>query len=112
MVIVAASAPGIVEASVGMARRGGRVMLFAQTSPEERFTLDGKSVCAGDRAVFGSYSACADLQAESAQTVWDPAFPVQELVSARFSLDQFERAMDLASRPREGALKLVVSPQQ
>ena len=112
VVIVAASAPGIVEASVGMARRGGRVMLFAQTSPEERFTLDGKSVCAGDRAVFGSYSACADLQAESAQTVWDPAFPVQELVSARFSLDQFERAMDLASRPREGALKLVVSPQQ
>ena len=111
LVIVAASAPGIVEESVAMARRGGRVMLFAQTSPEERFTLDGKSVCAGDRAVFGSYSACVDLQEESAQTVWDPAFPVEELVSARFALDQFQQAVELASRPQGGALKLVVSPQ-
>ncbi len=112
LVIVAASALGIVEESVAMARRGGRVMLFAQTSPEERFTLDGKSLCAGDRAVFGSYSACADLQAEAAETVWDPAFPVDELVSGRFALHQFEQAMDLAGRPRDGALKLVVSPQQ
>ena len=95
-----------------MARRGGRVMLFAQTSEEERFSLDGKSVCAEDRAVFGSYSACADLQAESAATVWDPAFPVDSLVSNRFALDEFEAAMSLAGKPRGDALKLLVCPQE
>lgn len=112
VVIVAASAPGIVELAVSMARRGGRVLLFAQTSATERFSLDGKSICAEDRAVFGSYSACADLQREAAQTVWDPDFPVESLVSHRVSLDEFDAGVRLASRPADGALKVVVSPQE
>lgn len=111
-VIVAASGPGIVEQAVSLSRRGGRVMLFAQTSPTERFELDGKSVCAEDRAVFGSYSACADLQSESAAAVWDPEFPANALVSHRFRLDEFESGMRLASRPQDGALKLLVMPQE
>ena len=109
-VIVAASAPGIVEEAVSLARRGGRVLLFAQTSKEERFSLDGRSVCAEDRSIIGSYSACADLQSEAAETVWDASFPVDELVSHRFALEEFDSGMRLASRPREGALKLVVRP--
>ena len=111
-VIVAASAPGIVEQAVSLSRRGGRVMLFAQTSPTERFELDGKSVCAEDRAIFGSYSACADLQSESAAAVWDPDFPVEALVTHRFPLGDFESGMRLAARPHEGALKLLVAPQE
>lgn len=111
VVIVAASAPGIVELGVSLSRPGGRVMLFAQTSAEERFTLDGKSVCAEDRTVFGSYSACADLQGESAETVWDPAFPAEILVSHRFGLDRFAEGMAVAKRPRAGALKILVRPQ-
>ena len=110
VVIVAASAPGIVEEAVSLARRGGRVLLFAQTSAEERFALDGKSICGDDRSVIGSYSACADMQRESAETVWDPAFPADELVSHRFALDEFGKAMALARRPSEEALKLVICP--
>lgn len=111
VVIVAASAPGIVERAVSLARRGGRVMLFAQTSAEERFVLDGRSVCAEDRTILGSYSACADLQRESAETVWDPSFPVEALVSHRFGLDGFSEGMELARRPKAGALKILVCPQ-
>lgn len=112
LVIVAAAARGIVEDAVGLARRGGRVMLFAQTAPEDRFALDGRSVCAEERTVFGSYSACADMQAEAARTVWDATFPVEDLVTHRLPLDAFESAMALAREPREGALKVVVHPQE
>ena len=112
VVIVAASAPGIVEQAVSMARRGGRVMLFAQTSATERFNLDGKSICAEDRTIFGSYSACADLQRESAETVWDPAFPAESLVSHRVGLEDFETGVRMASRPADGGLKVVVCPQE
>ncbi len=111
VVIVAASAPGIVERAVVLARRGGRVMLFAQTSAKDRFVLDGKSLCAEDRLVFGSYSACADRQREAAETVWDPKFPVDLLVSHRLRLDEFALGMELANRPKAGSLKLVVDPQ-
>ena len=110
-VIIAASAPGIVEQAVSLTRRGGRIMLFAQTSAAERFSLDGKSICAEDRSVFGSYSACADLQREAAETVWDPAFPVEALVSHSFGLEEFGQGMELARHPQAGALKLVVRPQ-
>ena len=87
-------------------------MLFAQTSAEERFSLDGKSICAEDRTVFGSYSACADLQQEAADTVWDPDFPVDSLVSHRVALEEFGSGMRLAGQPRDGALKVLVSPQE
>lgn len=111
-VIVAASAPGIVERAVSLARRGGRVMLFAQTSKQERFALDGKSICAEDRTLFGSYSACADLQREAAAIVWDPDFPVDRLVTHRVPLGEFQRGMSLAREPRGGALKVVVRPSE
>lgn len=112
VVIVAASAPGIVEDAVGLSRPGGRVLLFAQTSAGDFFTLDGKSLCSGDRAILGSYSACADLQHEAAETVWDASFPVDRLVSHRFSLEEFGPAMRLATRPHGGALKLMMQSAQ
>ncbi len=111
-VIVAASAPGIVEQAVSMSRRGGRVMLFAQTSAQERFWLDGRSLCAEDRTIFGSYSACVDVQADSAAMVWDPSFPVETLVTHRFALREIELGMKLANRPQDGGLKLLVMPQE
>ena len=111
VVIVAAAAPGIVERAISMSRRGGRVMLFAQTAPGDRFTLEGRTVCAGDRTLLGSYSACADLQADSAAVVWDPSFPVERLVTHKFRLEDFASGMHLANRPEEGALKLLVTPQ-
>ena len=111
VVITAASAPGIVEQAVSLSRRGGKIMLFAQTSAQERFTLDGKAICAEDRSVFGSYSASVDLQAESARIVWDSAFPLEELISHRLTLDEFGEGMELARNPRNGSLKLIVQPQ-
>ncbi len=112
VVIVAASAPGIVEQAVELSRRGARVMLFAQTSTKEKFTLNGKVICAEDRTVFGSYSASVDLQAESARVVWDKSFPVEELISHHLTLDEFGRGMDLARNPQNGSLKLIVHPQE
>lgn len=112
VVIVAASAPGIVEQAVRLSRRGGRVLLFAQTSLKETFTLDGKAICAEDRAIIGSYSASVDLQAESARIVWDREFPVEELISHHLTLDEFGKGMELARNPRNGSLKLIVHPQE
>jgi len=110
-VIVAATAPGIVEQAVAASRPGARILLFAQTSEKETFQLDGRSVCKDERTVFGSYSASIDLQAQSAEIVWDPAFPVEDLISHRLPLAELERGMELARRPGNGSLKMVVHPQ-
>ena len=110
--IVAASAPGIVEQAVAATRPGGRIMLFAQTSPQETFTLDGAGVGKGERMVFGSYSASVDLQRQSAEIVWREDFPVEELISHRLPLAELQRGMELARRPSAGSLKILVCPQE
>lgn len=112
VVIVAASAPGIVEEAVRITRPGAKIMLFAQTSPQEIFELNGAQVGKDERMVFGSYSASVDLQRESAEIVWSDSFPVEELISHRLPLDELERGMELARRPQDGSLKVLVHPQR
>jgi L-iditol 2-dehydrogenase len=111
VVIVAASAPHIVEQALEASRPGGRVLLFAQTSAEETFRLSGASVCSQERAVFGSYSASVDCQQESAEIVWQEDFPVEELISHRIPLNEMQQGIELARRPTESSLKLLVYPQ-
>ncbi len=112
VVLVAASPPGIVEQAVSASRSGARILLFAQTSPKEEFKLDGESVCKRERMVLGSYSASVDLQRESAQVVWDETFPVEDLISHELPLADLDRGIELARRPQNGSLKVVVHPQR
>ncbi len=112
VVIVAASAPGIVGQAIAASRPGARIMLFAQTSPEEVLELRGADLCAADRSLLGSYSASVDRQEESVQTVWRDDFPVEDLISHRLPLDELEKGIELARKPAAGSLKLVVYPQR
>jgi len=110
-VIVAASAPGIVQQAIACSRPGSRILLFAQTSHKERIELSGADICVGERLVFGSYSASVDLQKESARLVFEE-LPVEDLVSHRFALNEIERGIDLALHPEPDSLKIVVEPQR
>ncbi len=112
LVLIAASAPQIVEQAVEACRPGGRVMLFAQTTAKETFALNGAGLCAAERTVLSSYSASIELQQESAGIVWERDFPVEELISHRLALEEMERGMEMARRPGGGSLKLIVYPQR
>ena len=111
-VIVAASAPGIVEQAVRCSRPGARILLFAQTSSREQIRLSGADICAAERVLMGSYSASIDLQKESARLVFSGALPVEELISHRLPLDRICEGFDLALHPTEQSLKIIVQPQR
>lgn len=110
-VIVAASAKGIVEQAVACTRPGAQILLFAQTSHQERIEVSGADVCMGERTLCGSYSASVDLQKESAELVFSGALPVEELISHRFPLAQIHEGIERALHPADGSLKIVVHPQ-
>jgi L-iditol 2-dehydrogenase len=112
VVIVAASAPGIVEQAVACSRPGARILLFAQTSHQERIEVSGASICMEERTLCGSYSASVDLQAESAELVFSGALPVEELISHWYPLSQIHQGIEKALHPDEGSLKIVVQPQR
>ena len=110
-VIVAASAPGIIQQAVECSRPGSRILLFAQTSHQERIELSGADVCVGERTIFGSYSADIDLQKESADLVFSGELPIEDLISHRFPLDRIRAGIDLALHPEPTSLKIIVQPQ-
>ena len=111
-VIVAASAPGIVEQAVRYSRPGSRILLFAQTSHQERIELSGADICVGERTIIGSYSSSVDLQKESADLVFSGRLPVDDLISHRFPLTDISAGIELALHPQPKSLKILVQPQR
>ena len=111
LVIVAASVPGIVEQAIRCSRPGSRILLFAQTSHQERVELSGADICVGERTLLGCYSASVDLQKEAAQLVFSGELPVEDLVSHRLPLDRISSGIELALHPDEQSLKIIVEPQ-
>ena len=112
LVIVAASAPGIVDQAIACSRPGARILLFAQTSTTERIEASGADICVGERILFGSYSASVDLQAESARLVFSGELPLEELISHRLPLVKIRSGFDLALHPGPKSLKIIVQPQR
>lgn len=112
LVIVAASVPGIVQQAIACSRPGSRILLFAQTSAAERIESSGADICAGERTLFGCYSASIDLQKESANLVFGGQIPVEELISHRLPLVKIRSGFDLALHPGPKSLKIIVQPQR
>ncbi len=112
LVIVAASAPGIVQQAIDSSRPGARILLFAQTSSAERIEANGAEICAQERMLFGCYSASVDLQRESADLVFSNALPLEELISHRLPLVKIRSGFELALHPGPKSLKIIVQPQR
>jgi L-iditol 2-dehydrogenase len=112
LVIVAASVPGIVDQAIACSRPGSRILLFAQTSATERIEASGADICAGERTLFGCYSASIDLQKESANLVFGGRLPLEELISHRLPLVKIRSGFDLALHPGPESLKIIVQPQR
>jgi L-iditol 2-dehydrogenase len=112
IVVIAVSAMGIVEEAVRCSRPGARIMLFAQTSDKERIELSGASICVGERALLGSYSASVDIQREGADLIFQRKVPIDLLISHCFPLDRIKDAFHLALHPTVESLKVIVQPQR
>jgi L-iditol 2-dehydrogenase len=112
LAIVATSAPGLVEQAVRFTRPGARILLFSQTSDQERVEVSGADICKGERTLFGSYSASVELQRESADMIFSGELPVEALISHKLPLNEIRTGIDLALHPDGGSLKIIVQPQR
>jgi L-iditol 2-dehydrogenase len=112
IVIVAASAKGIVNQAIASSRPGAGILLFAQTSSTEQIEASGADICVGERTLFGCYSASVDLQKESTHLVFGGELPVEELISHRLPLVKIRSGFHLALHPESKSLKIIVQPQR
>jgi L-iditol 2-dehydrogenase len=91
---------------------GAKIVLFSQTSDQERVEVSGADICKGERILFGSYSASVDLQRQSADLIFSGELPAGDLISHQLPLDRIGAGIDLALHPDDMSLKIIVQPQR
>jgi len=94
--------------AVDATRPAGRIIVFAATSPGESVQVDLGALCAAEKEILTSYSASVDVQDLAAQLVFGREVRVRELITHRFPLAEAPRAVEVASRPAPGVLKVVL----
>lgn len=109
--IVAAVGEAPVRQAIDATRPAGRIMMFAATSPGETAEIDLGALCAAEKEILTSYSASVDVQDLAARLVFGREIRVLELVTHRLPLAEAPRAVELASRPAPGVLKVVLLDQ-
>jgi L-iditol 2-dehydrogenase len=108
-VLVAVPNPSLVPEALSIARPGGRVLLFAHNDPVLQLEFPAAAVGIEEKEILGSYSASVDDQEESAQLVFSHRLPMREMISHRFPLEQIADALELAARPANDTLKVVIT---
>ena len=115
VVLVAVGADALIPKAMDAARPGGRVMLFASTQ-HGMANFDPAAVCMEEKTLMGSYSASVAIQDEGVQLVFegyrDGSLDLTQLISHRFSLEDAQAAIDLASNPRPDSMKIVLQPRR
>lgn len=110
VVLVAVPIRAALTDALTLARPGGRVLLFAQNDPLMKIEFPAAAVGVEEKEILGSYSAAIDRAGEAARLIFTHKLPVKQLISHRFSLEDMDRALQLAARPEGDSLKVVIHP--
>jgi L-iditol 2-dehydrogenase len=94
--------------AVDATRAGGRIVPFAATSPGERVEVDLGALSASEKDLVSSYSASVDVQDLAAQLVFAREVRVAELITHRFPLTEAPQAVEVASKPGPGVMKVML----
>jgi len=108
-VLLAVPNPSLVPEALALTRPGGRVLLFAHNDPVMQVGFPAAAVGVEEKEILGSYSASIDEQRESAALVFSRRLPVRELISHRFPLERIAEALEMAARPADNTLKVVIT---
>jgi L-iditol 2-dehydrogenase len=110
LAVVATADSHVVGAAQKLVRRGGRVLLFANTVRGEVIPVDASRICVEEKRLIGSYSSSAELHDKVAEMIFRRKIRVSRLVSHHLPLDRFAEAIYIASHPSEDSLKVIVKP--
>ena len=111
-VILAVGGNGLIKTAMDAVRPGGKVMLFAQTQHGEA-TFDPAAVCVDEKTLLGSYSSSFPILDEVTDIVlggYRNGFDLTQLISHRFQMEQAVEAIEIASHPQAGSMKIMIEP--
>jgi len=110
IVVVTAPNARAVEDSVQMVRRGGRILLFAPTQPDQYARLSPHRLFFSEITVVPSYSVSHIETRKALQLITSGRLKAKELITHRFPLSQTREAFQTAAKSKE-CLKTIVLNQ-
>jgi len=110
VVIVTAPNAKAVEDSVQMVRRGGKILLFAPTQPDQYARLSPHRLFFSEITVVPSYSVSHIETRKALQLITSGRLKAKELITHRFPLSQTREAFQTAAKSKE-CLKIIVLNQ-
>jgi L-iditol 2-dehydrogenase len=108
-VLIAVAHPAVVVEGLASARPGGRVLLFAANDPVTKIEFPAAAVGIDEKEILGSYSAAVDIQDSAASMVLSKKLPVMDIVTHRFPLARIQEGLELAAKPTEESLKVLIT---
>ena len=111
-VILAVGGNALIRTAMDAVRPGGKVMLFAQTQHGEA-NFDPAAVCVDEKTLLGSYSSSFPILDEVTVLVFDGyrnGFDLTPLISHRFPFEEAVEAIEIASNPGPGSMKIMMEP--
>jgi len=109
-VLAVPSVEAMVQAQA-LLRGAGQLLLFSHTQRGSSASVDLAAICVDEKDLLGSYSADYLLQDEVARLVFSRKLDVRSLITHEFPLAATDAAIQLASNPTPGSLKVVVTQE-
>ena len=108
VVIDATGIPAVIEQTIGLARHGGRILLFGVAPNDAAAKLKPFDIFRKGLSIHSSYTSLRN-SAQALELLRSGRVDVSGLVSHRLPLDEFEDAVALLASP-EGAMKIQMMP--
>ena len=97
--------------AIGMARRGGRVVLAGSTGPgRELKGVDLSTIVRGHLDILGSVANPRGVSHRGLELLASGAVQVKPLITHRFPLSEFATAWETFVERRDGALRVMLQP--
>ena len=109
VVLECSGAPGTMDQGIRMAARGGKVVLVGIPSPGTMEGVPFRDIVLDQKAVLGS-RANPNASGRILELMKSGQLQAKKLITHRFPIEQFDQALDLFVQRKDGALKVVVLP--
>jgi D-arabinitol dehydrogenase (NADP+) len=109
VVIDATGAPSVMAETVALARKGGTVMLFGVPPRGAPLTLDAFAIFEKGLTIRSSFTSLRNSY-QAVELLASGAVQVQELISHRLPLAQFERGVEMIEHGLDGVKKVLLVP--
>jgi L-iditol 2-dehydrogenase len=111
LVIEFAGTPDAARTAIGLARRGGRVVLAGATGPGRELSgVDLSTIVRGHLDVLGSLANPYGISARALQLMSRGAVDVKPLITHEFALSDFRTAWQTFVERRDGAIRVMLHP--